>query len=88
MKEEIEELCHLLYDQIAIYNAYSSILRPFIFQIAEEKDPNDIPTWNGTFISQYIPVKRALYGTHNFSTKNDIIALIAKINFNITNYIS
>ena len=49
LKDEIEELCHLSFDQIAIYNAYSSILRPFIFQIAEEKDPNDIPTWNFYF---------------------------------------
>ena len=85
VKEEIQMLTKLTFDQLAIYNKYAWLFRPFIMQITEEKDVCDIATWNGIFISQYMKVKKALEGRPGFSEKCDIIILIANLNFHKPN---
>ena len=51
--------------------------------IAESKCIDSIECWREIFITQYIPVKKALFGSPEIRNSSDLITLIAKINFGV-----
>ena len=81
--EVLERLSLFSFGQLALYNRFAGVFEPLLVELTGPKDRNEISHWNGVFMSQYLYVRSALLGEADFRDPCDLIALIAKLNFDV-----